>query len=76
MNATMRMTPWQAGHARGSTSKICGRSAAHRRLASVGTSRGAETMAGGAGGGGLGLTPHPGTGSRAGGWHTRHSTVS
>ena len=28
MNATRRITPWQDGHARGSTSKICCRSAA------------------------------------------------
>ncbi len=45
-NATMRMTPWQDGHARGSTSKICCRSAAHRRAASVGTSLGAGTITG------------------------------
>jgi len=47
MNATIRMAPWQAGHASGSTSKICWSNAAHRRLASVGASRGAGTVAGG-----------------------------
>ena len=41
MNATIRIAPWHVGHARGSTSKICWSSAAHRRLASVGASRGA-----------------------------------
>jgi hypothetical protein len=39
MNATIRIAPWQAGHARGSTSKTCWRRAAQRRLASVGASR-------------------------------------
>ena len=48
MNATMRITPWQDGHARGSTSEICCRSAAHRRLASVSASLGAGTIRGGA----------------------------
>jgi len=33
MNATIRITPGQVGHASGSTSKICWRSAAHRRVA-------------------------------------------
>ena len=51
MNATMRMTPWQAGHASGSTSRICRRSAAHRRLASGGARRGAGTIASGTGAG-------------------------
>lgn len=46
MKATRRIAPWQDGHASGSTSKICCRSAAHRRLASVGARRGAGTMAG------------------------------
>jgi hypothetical protein len=48
MNATMRMVPWHVGHASGSTSKICCRSAAHRRVASVGASRGATTIGKGA----------------------------
>ena len=39
INALIRMTPWQDGHASGSTSVICRASAAHRRLASVGASR-------------------------------------
>jgi hypothetical protein len=47
MNAMIRMGPRHVGHARGSTSKICWRRAAHRRVASVGASRGAETIAGG-----------------------------
>ncbi len=47
MNAMIRMGPRHVGQASGSTSKICCRSAAHRRLASVGASRGAGTMAGG-----------------------------
>ena len=47
MKATMRIAPWQVGHASGSTSKNCWSSAAHRRVASVGASRGAGTMAGG-----------------------------
>ena len=41
MKATMRIAPWQVGHASGSTSKICWSSDAHRRVASVGASRGA-----------------------------------
>ena len=52
MNATMRMAPWQVGHASESTSKICCSRVAHRRLASVGARRGAATMAGGAQGAG------------------------
>ena len=32
MNATMRIAPWQVGHASGSTSKICWSSAAQRRV--------------------------------------------
>ena len=52
MNATIRMGPWQVRHASGSTSTICCRRAAHRRVASVGASRGAETMAGSAVGAG------------------------
>jgi uncharacterized protein (DUF2141 family) len=47
MKATRRIAPWQVGHASGATSKICCRSAAHRRVASVGASRGAATIAGG-----------------------------
>ncbi|MEX1113148.1 MAG: hypothetical protein WED32_01695 [Patescibacteria group bacterium] len=47
MNATISIVPWQAGHARGSTSKICWSSAAQRRVASAGASRGAGTIAGG-----------------------------
>ena len=47
MNARIRMGPRQVGHASGSTSKICWSRAAHRRLASLGASRGAGTMAGG-----------------------------
>ena len=47
MNATTRRGPWQVGHARGSTSKICCRSDAHRRDASVGARRGAGTISGG-----------------------------
>ncbi len=47
MKATIRIVPWHDGHASGSTSKICWRSAAHRRDASVGASRGAGTIAGG-----------------------------
>jgi transposase len=47
MNATTRMGPWQVGHASGSTSKICCKRAAHRRVASVGASRGAGTIRGG-----------------------------
>jgi hypothetical protein len=49
MKATMHIAPWQDGHASGSTSKICCRSAAHRRVASVGASLGAGSMAGGLG---------------------------
>ena len=52
MNATMRMAPWQVGHASESTSNICCSRVAHRRLASVGARRGAATMAGGAQGAG------------------------
>jgi hypothetical protein len=52
MTATLRIAPWQDGHVSGSTSKICWRSARHRRLASVGARRGAGTMAGGAQGAG------------------------
>jgi hypothetical protein len=48
MNATIRMGPWHVGHVRGSTSKICCRSAAQRRVASVGASLGAVTIASGA----------------------------
>jgi hypothetical protein len=33
MKATMRIAPWQVGHLSGSTSKICWRRAAHRRVA-------------------------------------------
>ncbi len=47
MNATMRMAPWQVGHASGSTSKICCSRVAHRRDASVGASGHAGTIAGG-----------------------------
>jgi len=47
MNATIRIAPWQAGHARGSTSKICWSRVAQRRVASDGASRGAGTIAGG-----------------------------
>ena len=47
MQATMRIAPWQDGHASGSTSKICCSRAAHRRVASVGANRGAGTIAGG-----------------------------
>ena len=43
MHATIRIAPWHVGHASGSTSKICWSSAAHRRPASVGASRGART---------------------------------
>jgi hypothetical protein len=45
MKATMRIAPWQVGQASGSTSKICCKRAAHRRVASVGASRGAGTIA-------------------------------
>ena len=48
LNATTRIVPRHVGHARGSTSKNCCRSAAHRRDASVGANRGAGTIAGGA----------------------------
>lgn len=48
MNATIRGAPWQVGHARGSTSKICCSSAAQQRVVSVGASLCAETIAGGA----------------------------
>ena len=48
------MVPWQGGHASRSTSKICCRSAAHRRVASVGASRGAATI----GSGGLRSATH------------------
>jgi len=47
MQATRRIAPWHVVQASGSTSKICWSSAAHRRLASVGASRGAGTIAGG-----------------------------
>ncbi len=47
MNATTRMGPWQVGHASGSTSTICWSRVAHQRVASVGASRGAGTIAGG-----------------------------
>ncbi len=43
MNATIRIGPTQCGHTSGSTSKICRSNAAHRRVASVGASRGAVT---------------------------------
>jgi hypothetical protein len=48
MPATRRLAPWQDGHASGSTSKICWSRVAHRRLASVGASRGAGMITGGA----------------------------
>jgi len=44
MQATRRITLWQLGHARRSTSKICWSSVAHRRVASVSASRGADTI--------------------------------
>ncbi len=47
MKATMRIAPWQDGHASGSTSKICWRRAAHRRATSVGANRAAATIVGG-----------------------------
>jgi enterochelin esterase-like enzyme len=47
MNATMRMAPWQVGHASESTSNICCSRVAHRRLASVGASLSAGAIAGG-----------------------------
>jgi len=47
MHATMRIAPWQVGHASGSTSKSCCRRVAQRRDASLGASRGAGPMAGG-----------------------------
>ena len=47
MNPTTRMGPWQVGHASGSTSNICCRRAAHRRVASLGARRGAGTIRGG-----------------------------
>ena len=47
MQATRRITPWQLGHARGSTSQICWSSVAHRRVASGSASRGADTIVGG-----------------------------
>jgi hypothetical protein len=47
MPATMRLAPWQDGHASVSTSQICCRNAAQRRVASVGASRWARTIVGG-----------------------------
>jgi len=47
IQATMRIAPWQDGHASGSTTKICWRSAAHRRAASVAANCGAATLMGG-----------------------------
>jgi hypothetical protein len=47
MKATRRIAPRQVGQPSGSTSKICWSSAAHRRVASVGASRRAGTIAGG-----------------------------
>ena len=47
MNATIRIALWQVGQASGSTSKICCRNAAHRRVASLDARRGARTIAGG-----------------------------
>jgi hypothetical protein len=47
MNATMRMAPWQVGHASESTSNICCSRVAQRRLASVGASLSAGAIAGG-----------------------------
>ncbi len=44
----IRIGPWHVGHASGSTSKICWRSDAHRRVASVGASLGAGAITGGA----------------------------
>ena len=43
--ATTRIVPWQAGHASGSTSTICCRRAAQRRVDALGGSRGADTIA-------------------------------
>ena len=43
MHTMIRMVPRHVGHASGSTSKICCRSAAQRRAASVGASRGCKT---------------------------------
>jgi hypothetical protein len=68
MNATMRIAPWQVGHASGSTSKSCCRRAAQRRLASVGASRGAGTIAGAA------FPPHAAGAIRTGCPTTRPST--
>jgi hypothetical protein len=77
MNATILIAPWQAGHARGSTSKICWSSAAEwpsptggwRRLVRVGA-RGLERVAG----------PRqrvpPYSACHGGGWHTSHRNVS
>jgi len=47
MQATMRIAPWQDVHASGSTAKSCRRSAARRRMASLGARRGAGSIAGG-----------------------------
>jgi len=44
MHATIRIGPAQRGHASGSTSSICRSNAAHRRVASVGTSCGVVTI--------------------------------
>ena len=72
MQATIRMAPWQVGHASGSISKSCWSRVAHRRDASVGASGGAGTIAGG---------PSARVGAAfwrvpRGGWHTSHNTAS
>jgi len=47
MNAMIRMGPRHVGQASGSPSTICGRSAAHRRVAQAGASRGVDAIVGG-----------------------------
>lgn len=48
MQATRRIAPQQVGQTSGSTSNICCRRTAHRRVASVGATRGAGMIMGGA----------------------------
>ena len=48
MHATIRIAPAQCGHTSGSTSKICYRSAARRRVVSVGANFAATTIGTGA----------------------------
>ena len=70
-NATTRIVPWPVGPARGATSPLCGRSAAHQRDAAVGANHGAGTIAGGA----PARPARPDAAARAGGWRTSRRTA-